>query len=262
MIDALFVDLENMVGVDGACRLTGRSKATYYRHRHGPRHGPRKPGPSPSNALTGVERDRVLALLRSPRFADLAVAQVWAMLLDDDIYLCSQATMHRLLREAGENRDRRRQRTILHVRRDGVTTPRVAIVSEGHDARGRRWLDQIGHLDELLQLRESPPCIHPINVDVEQNLRVKVVVTMPVTYSVRPRWAPRLRTVAAPDRKIRARTNEIHGPSGRSASRGQLVFRARSSGSAFFRSRHGFQSACARDRNQPSVTRLAPRLAQ
>ena len=111
MIDALFVDLENVVGVDGACRLTGRSKATHYRRRHGPRHGPRKPGPSPSNALTGLERDGVLTLLRSPRFADLAVAQVWAMLLDEGVYLCSQATMHRLLREAGENRDRRRQRT-------------------------------------------------------------------------------------------------------------------------------------------------------
>ena len=111
MIDALFIDLENVVGVDGACRLTGRAKATHYRHRHGPRHGPRKPGPAPSNALTDVERDRVLTLLRSPRFADLAVAQVWAMLLDEGVYLCSQATMHRLLREAGENRDRRRQRT-------------------------------------------------------------------------------------------------------------------------------------------------------
>ena len=33
------------------------------------------------------------------------------MLLDEGTYLCSQATMHRLLREAGENRDRRRQRT-------------------------------------------------------------------------------------------------------------------------------------------------------
>ena len=111
MIDALFVDLESVVGAGRACRLTGRSKATHYRHRHGPRHGPRKPMPSPSNALTSVERDRVLAILRGPRFADLAVAQVWAMLLDEGVYLCSQATMHRLLREAGENRDRRRQRT-------------------------------------------------------------------------------------------------------------------------------------------------------
>jgi len=39
------------------------------------------------------------------------VAQVWAMLLDEGTYLASQSTMHRILRELGENRDRRRQRT-------------------------------------------------------------------------------------------------------------------------------------------------------
>ncbi len=53
----------------------------------------------------------MLAVLRSPAYADLAVAQVWAMLLDDGTYLCSQSTMHRILREVGESRDRRRQRT-------------------------------------------------------------------------------------------------------------------------------------------------------
>ncbi|MEO5900161.1 MAG: IS3 family transposase [Ilumatobacteraceae bacterium] len=111
MIDALFVDLQHVVGTDRACRLTGRAKATHYRRRAGPRHGPRKPLPSPSNALTVTEREHVLGLLRGPRFRDLAVAQVWAMMLDEGVYLCSQATMHRLLREAGENRDRRRQRT-------------------------------------------------------------------------------------------------------------------------------------------------------
>jgi putative transposase len=111
VIDALIVELEIEVGTTRACQLTGRSKASHYRHRHGPRHGPPKPRSSPTNALTAEERDQVLAVLRGPRFRDLAVAQVWAMLLDEGVYLCSQATMHRLLRHAGENRDRRRQRT-------------------------------------------------------------------------------------------------------------------------------------------------------
>src|SRR4029450_12122322 len=42
---------------------------------------------------------------------DLAPAQVWARLLDEGIYLCSISTMYRLLAIAGENRERRRQRT-------------------------------------------------------------------------------------------------------------------------------------------------------
>jgi putative transposase len=109
--DAVFAGLEPLIGATRACQLTGRSKATYYRHLAGPVHGPHRPRPAPSNALTPDERERVLSLLRGPRYRDLAVAQVWAMLLDEGVYLCSQATMHRLLREAGENRDRRRQRT-------------------------------------------------------------------------------------------------------------------------------------------------------
>jgi len=100
-----------LVGTTRACALTGRSKATHYRALAGPVHGPRRPRGTPSNALDPAERAQVLALLRSAAYRDLAVAQVWAMLLDDGVYLCSQSTMHRLLRQAGENRDRRRQRT-------------------------------------------------------------------------------------------------------------------------------------------------------
>lgn len=104
-------ELVPLVGTTRACTLSGRSKATHYRAIAGPVHGPRKPRDTPPNALSDDERDRVLALLRGPAYRDLAVAQVWAMLLDEGVYLCSQSTMHRLLREAGENRDRRRQRT-------------------------------------------------------------------------------------------------------------------------------------------------------
>jgi len=104
-------ELIGLVGTTRSCVLTGRSKASHYRALRGPVHGPPAPRPAPANALTPAERERVLVLLRGPAYRDLAVAQVWAMLLDDGRYLCSESTMHRLLREAGENRDRRRQRT-------------------------------------------------------------------------------------------------------------------------------------------------------
>jgi len=101
-----------LVGTTRACELTGRSKATHYRAL-APKAPPAPPHPrgTPANALNEEEKQAVLALLRSPAYADLAVAQIWAILLDEGTYLCSQSTMHRLLREAGENRDRRRQRT-------------------------------------------------------------------------------------------------------------------------------------------------------
>jgi putative transposase len=62
-------------------------------------------------ALTAAERQAILGVLHSPRFADLAPAEVWAILLDEGIYLGSQSTFYRLLRQAGETRERRRQAT-------------------------------------------------------------------------------------------------------------------------------------------------------
>jgi len=61
--------------------------------------------------LSEPERQHVLAVLRSEEYCDIAPAQVWARLLDDGVYLCSISTMYRLLTVAGENRERRRQRT-------------------------------------------------------------------------------------------------------------------------------------------------------
>jgi putative transposase len=49
--------------------------------------------------------------LHSERFCDVAPAEVWATLIDEGAFLASVATMYRVLRECGEVRDRRRQRT-------------------------------------------------------------------------------------------------------------------------------------------------------
>jgi putative transposase len=106
-----FDDLEAVTSTKQACALLGASRATRYRRRRPPRLGPPPPRPTPPNALSEAERQRILAVLRSPEYCDLAPAQVWARLLDDGIYLCSISTMYRLLAIAGENRERRRQRT-------------------------------------------------------------------------------------------------------------------------------------------------------
>jgi putative transposase len=58
------------------------------------------PAGSPVNKLTDVERRRVLQMLTSARFVDLAPLQIYAQLLDDGVYLCSVSTMYRVL---GEN---------------------------------------------------------------------------------------------------------------------------------------------------------------
>jgi putative transposase len=111
VIDETFDELRAVVSTKKACRLVGRSTATFYRCRRPPVLGPRTARPAPANALCEAERQEVLTLLRSEEFCDLAPAQVWARLLDEGRYLCSISTMYRLLATAGENRERRRQRT-------------------------------------------------------------------------------------------------------------------------------------------------------
>ena len=109
MIDACVAALEPLIGIGPACRAAGKSKATHYRRQLAPKLGPPPPRPTPANALTDDEVDALMELLRSERFRDLAPAQVWAMLLDEDVYLASISTMYRLLRAHGELRERRSQ---------------------------------------------------------------------------------------------------------------------------------------------------------
>jgi hypothetical protein len=45
-------------------------------------------------------------VLNSERFADKSPAQVWAILLDEGIYLASVSSMYRVLRAADQVRER------------------------------------------------------------------------------------------------------------------------------------------------------------
>ncbi|KND38888.1 transposase [Streptomyces stelliscabiei] len=97
------------MGITAACRLTGRSRATHYRRlRPAPPPGPRSPQVQPS-ALTAEERAAVLELMNSGEYAELPPAQIWARELDAGRYHCSVSTMYRILREKGQNGERRRQ---------------------------------------------------------------------------------------------------------------------------------------------------------
>jgi putative transposase len=106
----VFARVEALTSTSAACRLLGMSRATLYRQRSRPAGPARRPGPvgAPANALSPVERAQVPAVLTDPRFADKAVAQIWAELLDEGVYLASQSTMYRILREENLVRERRR----------------------------------------------------------------------------------------------------------------------------------------------------------
>jgi len=100
------------------------SRATFYRRRAAETRteaeaestrsdgevGERRPR-RPARALSEAEEQEVLAMLRSERFMDMAPAAIYAKLLEEGVYLCSERTMYRLLSKVGETQERRDQRT-------------------------------------------------------------------------------------------------------------------------------------------------------
>jgi len=54
-----------------------------------------------------AERQKVLDVFHEKRFQDMAPAEVYATLLDENIYLCSISTMYQILRSVGAVRERR-----------------------------------------------------------------------------------------------------------------------------------------------------------
>jgi putative transposase len=92
-----------------ACEALGRARASHYRRRRPPLHGPPAPRAGSHRAIDPAEADGIVEVLDSERFCDQAPAQVWATLLDEGTYLASISTMYRLLRARHQIRERRAQ---------------------------------------------------------------------------------------------------------------------------------------------------------
>jgi putative transposase len=97
-----------------ACEVLDIPRATAYRRLHPkPRPAPRQRMPSPRR-LGDAERQNVLDILHSERFADQPPREIYAELLEEGTYVASVRTMYRLLTENGESRERRNQRAPRH----------------------------------------------------------------------------------------------------------------------------------------------------
>ena len=94
-------------GVSEACRAFGVSRATLYRRRiPKPTEAENKPN---HRKLTDREEQEVLNMLISNRFMDESVPEIYATLLDENTYFCSQRTMYRILERNQAVRERRDQ---------------------------------------------------------------------------------------------------------------------------------------------------------
>jgi putative transposase len=87
------------------CTALGEPRASWYRSlkprvaRAVARRSPRR--------LSFQEECRVLETLNSERFRDMAPGEIYATLLDEGIYLCSERSMYRILSRHAQNRIRR-----------------------------------------------------------------------------------------------------------------------------------------------------------
>ena len=100
--------------IAASCAALGLSRASLHR-RVTLQRNPGRPcqRPRPRRALSQGEHQAILDILRSPRFADQAPAEIYASLPDEGRYLCSIRTLYRIL--AGENEVRERRRVLRHL---------------------------------------------------------------------------------------------------------------------------------------------------
>jgi putative transposase len=94
------------LGIECLCDALGEPRSTWYRTQKPTdskavcvRQSPRK--------LSVEEELRVLDMLNSERFRDMAPGETYATLLDEETYLCSERTMYRVLERNSQNTIRR-----------------------------------------------------------------------------------------------------------------------------------------------------------
>jgi transposase InsO family protein len=90
-----------------SCALAGIDARTLRRWKSGDglNQGDRRPDADrlvPSHALSEAERARIIAVANEPRFADTPPARIVPTLADEGIYIASESSFHRVLREHGQ----------------------------------------------------------------------------------------------------------------------------------------------------------------
>lgn len=101
-----------------ACEVLGLTTRTLQRWRQQPGGGDRRQGPNrePSNKLSAAERQSVLEILNAAEYCDLSPNQIVPRLADENLYVASEATMYRLLREEELAAHRQRSRPAVSRR--------------------------------------------------------------------------------------------------------------------------------------------------
>jgi len=83
----------------------------------------RGPSSSPANKLAPLERQKIVAIANSPAFRDLSPKQIVPQLADQGVYVASESSFYRVLREEGEIKHREPSRPATkHKTKEHVAT--------------------------------------------------------------------------------------------------------------------------------------------
>jgi len=107
-------------GVRALCVALSEPRSSWYRSLK-----PRpvnSPAPWSARRLTDAEELRVLDTLNSERFQEMAPGEIYATLLDEDVYLCSERTMYRILSKHGQNVIRRQSAPRIYAKPELLAT--------------------------------------------------------------------------------------------------------------------------------------------
>ena len=72
--------------------------------------------PSPANRLSDDERDQIVATCNAAEFASLPPSQIVPRLADRGIYIASESSFYRVLRQRGQNHRRGRARAAARLK--------------------------------------------------------------------------------------------------------------------------------------------------
>jgi transposase InsO family protein len=113
--------------LEAAAQILGLTARTVQRWRNQGGGNDRRRGPhtEPSNKLTDVERSEVLTIANSPEYRDVSPKQIVPQLADKGVYVASESTFYRILREEDQlaHRERSRPATSKRPREQVATGP-------------------------------------------------------------------------------------------------------------------------------------------
>jgi putative transposase len=102
---------ENGVRLEPACQVLNISSRTYQRwKKEGPETADKRPlfgRKSPKNKLTQEEKKEIIRVCNSKEYVDLPPAQIVPKLADQGIYIASESSFYRVLKEEQQHTKRR-----------------------------------------------------------------------------------------------------------------------------------------------------------